>query len=342
MGPEGEQDGEHEGRARPDVSVVVVSYNTREFLSACLSSCAVDAGGPAVQFVVVDNASSDGSAERIAREHPEADLVRNAVNAGFAAACNQGFARARGRYVVMLNPDARLRPGALATAVARMDAQPGTGLAGARLVGEDGSPQPSARQFPSVLNTLLVLSGLADRHPRSRLFGRSNRTWAPADEPAEVDWVPGAFAIVRGDLLARLGGFDERFFFYYEEVDLCRRIRAEGFSVAYWPDIVVEHTGAGASQRRDGFDNQSLPSRLALWRMRSELLYFRKHHGLCSAWLVAACQHAFHRVRRLRAALHPGDPSRRAKAEVSQALQATLRRAWIETGGGRTSPPRPW
>jgi GT2 family glycosyltransferase len=329
------------GEPRPDVSVVVVSYQTREMLGACLRSCRHDAAALRVELVVVDNASSDGSPEMVARDFPDARLVRSGSNLGFAAACNRGLAVARGRHVVLLNPDARLQPGALATAVRRMDEQPRTGLAGARLLSADGAPQPSARMFPSVLNTLLFLTGLPDSRPHSRFFGRANRTWASPEQPAEVDWVPGAFSIVRADLLARLGGFDERFYFYFEEVDLCRRVRAAGYSVCYWPDVVVVHEGAGASRGRDGFRADVPPGRLAHWRMRSELLYFRKHHGAAGAWLAAASQNAFHRLRGLRNRLGR-DPARRGRAEVSAALVAAMHRAWRETRGGRECPPRPW
>ena len=120
-----------------------------------------------------------------------------------------------------------------------MEQDPAIGAAGGSLVSRDGSWQPSARMFPSPLNDLLAFTGMAARFPRSRFFGRFDRTWADSDKPCEVDWVPGAFTILKAEALARIGFFDPAFFLYYEEVDLCRRIRAAGYRIHYQPDIVV-------------------------------------------------------------------------------------------------------
>ena len=133
--------------------------------------------------------------------------------------------------------------------MAHMDANPTVGLCGGRLIGRDGALQPSARMFPNVTNDLFVLSGLAARYPHSRLFGRLDRTWANELEPAEVDWVPGAYAMARADALDAAGAFDPRFFLYYEEVDLCLRIKQKGYSIWYWPDISVIHLGGESSRQ---------------------------------------------------------------------------------------------
>jgi GT2 family glycosyltransferase len=265
----------------PDVSVVIVSFNTRDLLVECIETLIAEAGAVSYEIIVVDNASRDGSADRVAERFPQATLIRSATNLGFAAANNLGFKSARGRYLVLLNSDAFLEPGALERAVRYMDADPGIGLGGARLIGRDGEWQPSARMFPSLLIELLTLSGLAARFPRSRFFGRFDRTWADPMEPADVDWVPGAFSIVRRDLLARIGDFDEAFFLYYEEVDLCRRIRAAGLRIRYWPDVVVVHIGGESSRTHGDLDMSAAGkgAQLTLWRMRSGLLYYRKHHG---------------------------------------------------------------
>lgn len=324
----------------PDASVVIVSFNTRDVLRECLQTLAAQADGVRYEAIVVDNASRDGSADMVAREFPDAALLRSDVNLGFAAANNRGFAIARGRYVVLLNSDAFLHPGALPRALSHMEADPHAGLGGARLVGRDGSWQPSARAFPSCLNELLTISGLGARFPRSRFFGRFDRTWADADVAAPVDWVPGAFSIVPRDLLERVGYFDERFFLYYEEVDLCRRIRHAGRSVWYWPDVVVAHLG-GESSRTVGLTMSAAGAQLTLWRMRSELLYYRKHHGRLGASAAMRTEWLWHAAR---AARHgrSRDPRRRARAEWSRGIMALLDQAWRETDGGAVSPPRPW
>lgn len=326
----------------PDVSVVIVSFNTRDLLRECLLSLADQASGVRYETIVVDNASRDGSADMIAAEFPEVRLIRSPVNLGFAAANNRGFAIAQGRYIVLLNSDAFLRPGALPRAVAYMDSDPKIGLGGARLIGRDDSWQPSARLFPSPLNDLLALSGLAAKFPHSRFLGRVDRTWADPGEPAAVDWVPGAFSITRRSVLQQVGDFDEAFFLYYEEVDLCRRIKAAGYTVNYWPEVVVVHLGGESSKTIADLTLSSSGAQLTLWRLRSEYLYYRKQHGLFTAWRAMQIEKRWHQIRAGKNAVHRADPTRRAKAEESRAIVALIEQAWYETSGGRVSPPRPW
>lgn len=326
----------------PDASVIIVSFNTRDVLRDCLQSLYAAIGQRAVEVIVVENASRDGSADMVADEFPAVRLVRSEVNLGFAAANNVGFDLALGRYVILLNPDAQVERSAFAGAIERMDAAPEVGMAGGRLVDRDGRDQPSARCFPSLLNELLVISGLAARFPRSRLFGRFDRTWADPERPAAVDWVPGAFAIVRREALRAVGHFDERFFLYYEEVDLCRRIKAAGWQIWYWPEIVIRHLGGESSKTVENAEISSSGSQLVLWRMRSALLYYRKHHGRLGAWLLARLESGWHGLRRLKAIVAGGSPAVTAKAVESGRLIALMQRAWLETRGGAVSPPRPW
>lgn len=323
--------------SQPDVSVVVVSFNTHDVLRECLQTLAKEAGGVRYETIVVDNASRDASAEMVEREFPAAKLIRSGVNLGFAAANNRGFAIAQGRHVVLLNSDAFLRPGALPLAVERMDADPHIGLAGGRLVGRDDSWQPSARMFPSLINDLLSLSGLSAKYRHSRFFGRFDRTWADQNEAAEVDWVPGAFSIIPRRVLEEVGYFDENFFLYYEEVDLCRRIKAAGYSIWYWPDVVVVHLGGESSKTVKHLTMSSAGSQLTLWRMRSALLYYRKHHGRSGAWLAKQLEAGWHSLRARR-----NDQRDTFKAESSAAIVALMKQAWRETQGGLISPPRPW
>lgn len=329
-------------QASCEASVIIVSYNTREVLRACLLELQASIGERDVEVIVIDNHSRDWSADMVEGCFPDFRLVRSSTNLGFAAANNIGFQMARGRYVILLNPDALLRPGALEAALQHMDANPDVGLAGGMLLNGDGVPQPSARQFPSLLNEFLVLSGLAARFPRSRLFGRFDRTWADPKEATAVDWVPGAFAIIRRDALQEIGYFDERFFLYYEEVDLCRRFKAAGWCIWYWPDIVVPHLGGESSKTVEGVDFTSSGSQLVLWRMRSGLLYYRKHHGRLVAWLVARLEMLWQGLRHLKAALVGGWSGRSERDENALRTLRLMRRAWRETMGGAISPPRPW
>ncbi len=331
----------------PLVSVIIVSFNTREVLRQCLQHLDAEARSgfqapdSRLETVVVDNASRDGSAGMVERDFAHVRLIRSATNLGFGPANNLGFATARGRYLVLLNSDAFLKPGSLTLAIRHMQADHTVGAGGARLVGRDGDLQPSARMFPSLFNDALALTGLAARFPRSRLLGRADRTWADPSQPCEADWVPGAFAVLRRDLLDRIGAFDERFFLYYEEVDLFRRIKAAGSSVRYWPDVEVVHLGGESSRTVRRLAMQSSGAQLALWRMRSALIYYRKNHGPLTAWLSRGLEIGWHRVRALKNRAARGADAL-AKREESLALIALMRTAWSDTRGGRVSPPQPW
>ncbi|MGD0097340.1 MAG: glycosyltransferase family 2 protein [Terracidiphilus sp.] len=319
---------------------MIVSFNTRDVLRECLQSVFREATSLRVQVIVVDNASTDGSQAMIEVEFPDVLLIRSEVNLGFGPANNLGFSSASGRYLVLLNSDAFLTEGSLKRSTAHMDANPGAGLGGGRLTGRDGSWQPSARMFPTVFSDLLVLSGLAARFPRSRFFGRADRTWASPMEPAEVDWIPGAYAIVRTEILRSIGLFDPRFFLYYEEVDLCKRIKDAGYSIWYWPDIAVIHIGGESSRQVRSLQLSRTGAQLTLWRMRSMLLYYRKHHGL-SAWLAMAVETVWYWLRSLRRRWSM-DPNRRDGARADLHLISILSQAWRDTMGGRFSPAQPW
>lgn len=316
---------------------MIVSFNTRDVLRRCLNTLAAETQKLSVEVLVVDNASRDGSAEMVASDFPHVRLLQAGQNLGFAAANNLAFPVARGKYLVLLNSDAFLLPGALEKAILHMEHHSRTGLAGGRLIGEDGGWQPSARQFPSLLNDFMSFSGLAHHFRNSRFWGRADRTWADPLEETATDWVPGAFSIIRASVLEQLGGFDDSFFLYYEEVDLCRRIKAAGYAVRYLPEVVVVHLGGESSKSMENAVRSRVGAQLALWRLRSGYLYYRKHHGR-AAWRIMALEFGWHLMRMIR-----NRASRRPeKAAESQSMMALVRQAWRETQGGRYSPPKPW
>lgn len=322
----------------PDLSVLVVSYNSQPLIDGLLQHMAKELKGLRAELLIVDNASHDGTAAHVQQHHPWVRLIASESNLGFAAANNLAARAARGRFLLLLNPDALPEQGTVARGLALMLAHPEVGIAGARLLDESGQTQPSARMFPSPLQELLVLSGLAARYPRSRLCGHLDRSWADPDQAAVVDWVPGAFALMPRGLFASMGGFDERFFLYYEEVDLCRRVQAAGLKVMYWPELRVQHVGGASARTVSGATVSRSGSQLTLWRARSGLLYYRKHHGWLGAWLVNRLERSWHAIRRGRARLQ-GVAS---KAQESAQQCELLARAWNDTLGGRVAPPRPW
>ncbi len=323
-----------------DVSLIIVSFNTRDVLRDSLLSVEREKGDLLIEIFVVDNNSHDGSVEMVEAEFPHIRVLRSEVNLGFGAANNVAIELAQGRFVVLLNSDAFLHPNSLKIAVQNMKDHPEVGLAGGRLVGGDMAMQPSARMFPSIFSDFVVLTGLAARYPKSRFFGRFDRTWADLMQPAEVDWVPGAFSIIQAETLRRVGHFDPAFFLYSEEVDLCRRIRRAGYKIMYWPDIVVHHIGGESSRQIRTLEMSSTGAQLIRWRMRSTLLYYRKHHG-AAAWFAKMLELAFYRSAALRNDLSR-DPLRKDRADQNRNLARLLLLAWEDTKGGRISPPRPW
>jgi GT2 family glycosyltransferase len=325
---------------RFEVSLIIVSFNTRDVLRESLQSVEREQGNLSLEIFVVDNNSRDGSAEMVEAEFPQVRVLRSQVNLGFGAANNLALELAQGRFVVLLNSDAFLCGNALHLSIQHMNESPNVGLAGGRLVGRDLSLQPSARMFPTIFSDFLVLSGLADKFPKSRFFGRFDRTWADPMQPAEVDWVPGAFSIIRAGALRKVGFFDPDFFLYSEEVDLCRRIQDAGYKIMYWPDILVIHIGGESSRQTGPMEMSSTGAQLVRWRMRSTLLYYRKHHG-AGAWMAKMLELAFYKFASLRNALST-DQLRKERVGQSRNHIRLLHQAWEDTQGGRVSPPRPW
>ncbi len=248
---------------RPRISAVVVSYNTRALLRDALASLAPLAE---LEIVVVDNASTDGSAAMVAREFPAARLIQSTTNGGFAAGVNLGVQASRGAYLLLLNPDARLPGDALGQLAGLLDARPGAAAAGAALAFGDGRPQASAFRFPGLAQLVLDLFPVR-RLQATRLNGR----YAPASRSIQVDHPLGACMLVRRSAWDDVGPFDEGYFMYVEEVDWCRRARARGWEVWHVPGAVaVHHGGQATRQQADAMFAQ-------LWRSR--LRYYERYHG---------------------------------------------------------------
>ncbi len=323
-----------------EVSIIVVSYNTRELLHECILSSLDETRTIPAEIFVVDNGSTDGSIEMIEQQFPQVKLTKSSVNLGFGVANNIALEQARGRYIILLNSDAFFTPGSLQRSIEHMDETPNCGLGGALLQGRHGEWQPSAKSFHSLVGDFIVLTGLADKFPKSQLFGRASRTCADESKPASVDWVPGAFAIIRPSALQQIGLFDPRFFLYYEEVDLCLRIKQAGMEIWYWPDILIIHLGGQSSRKVNQLEFSSRSAQVILWRMRSTLLYYRKHHGW-KAWAAMATEKVLYSITVLRNRFSQV-PERRDRERHYRTMLKLMDQAWNDTEGGRVSPPTPW
>ncbi len=221
------------------LSVIVVSWNTRDILRACLA--AVCRHLPGQELVVIDNASQDGSAEMVAQDFPLARLLRNDSNLGFGQAANQGMAAARGDLLLLLNSDALLQDGSLLTLAERLASDATLGVVGPRIDLEGGRLQSSARRFPSVGRLLLSELWLHRFFARTRAADLLLAHHWPHDAEREADWLVGACLLLRREVFEQTGGFDPGIFMYGEEVEWCHRIRAAGWRILFCPEARVLH-----------------------------------------------------------------------------------------------------
>ena len=266
-----------------DASVVIVSYNTRDLLRDCLTSVLAGGGDLRVETFVVDNASRDGSADMVAKEFPAVQLVRNPDNPGFAAANNRALRQTAGRYVALLNPDTVLSASALPELVRFMDATPAAGYCGPRLLNGDGTHQPSARRFPTVLSGAFAMLRLGHHRPRSR--HTLDLHLVHGDRSAfRTGWLTGACLVVRAETVRQLGNLDEGFFMYFEETDWCRRMASAGWEGWYVPSAEVVHLG-GASVGLNTSDAPFFGNHPAYW-VTSRRRYMHRHFG-AAAMLVS-------------------------------------------------------
>ncbi len=234
---------------KPLLSVLIVNWNTRELLKACLQSLRRYPLSEPMEVWVLDNASHDGSAEMVRSGFPEVHLVASERNLGYAAGNNLLLQKARGEYLLLLNPDTEVTEGALDTAVQYMREGPDIAALGAKLIHPDGRVQRSVRGFPEPEAVLWEYLGLARLFPRSRRFGAYRMTWFTYDHIAEVDQPMGTFLMLSRRAVQAVGLMDERFPIFFNEVDWCYRAKQKGLKIVFHPGVVIIHHG-GASTRQ--------------------------------------------------------------------------------------------
>jgi GT2 family glycosyltransferase len=257
-----------------NLSIVIVSWNTCDLLVQCLESIIADAAEltcPEIEILVVDNASIDETVEVIQQQFPWIHLIENNQNVGFAQANNQAIHESKGNYVLLLNPDTELKPGALQTMLDFMEKAPKVGMVGARLLNEDGSLQTSCYPVPTLIREWWRLFHLDFLHP----YGTYHMADWSLTEPRQVDTLLGACLLIRRQVLDEVGLLDEGYFMYSEEIDLCYRINQAGWPIYWVPEAQIVHYG--------GQSTQQAPTKMFLNLYGSKLRYFRKHYGRSSA-----------------------------------------------------------
>lgn len=269
--------GDQPGRT-PDLSVIILSWNACNDLRNCLQSIVDHPAEAHIEVVVADNASSDDSRDMVRAEHPWARLIVHERNLGFGAGNNAAVPYTSGRHVLFLNSDTLVEPGAFDTLVSFADANPDVGAIGPKLLNADGSLQYSCRHFPN------LGTGFFRNTPLGRLFPANRfstdylmKDWDHASV-RDVDWLSGAALMVPRHVLERTGGFDEDFYFYCEDVDLCWRIHELGLRVTYVPDAVIYHIIGRSSDK--------VPARMTYEFHKSMYLFYRKHYAAKTPLLI--------------------------------------------------------
>jgi GT2 family glycosyltransferase len=309
--------------AAPRVSVIIVSWNTRDLTLRCLDSLEAAFGDEPVEIVVVDNASADGSASAIAERHPDVGLLRNTDNVGFARGVNAGLREVAGDYVVLLNSDAELLPGAVQHLIRHLDQHPEVGMAGGRQVDEQGRFVPAAHRFPCLWHDLATAPGIHQlgslllRRPNSRLARRVFIT-----EERDVDWVSGAFVACRRSAVDAVGPLPEEFFVYGEDVEWCWRFHELGWRITYAGGPGIVHHGGRSADQLAGDDR---------WlRVLDALYVFARQHRRGASWRAGwVARSAFLWLRVLRRTAG----GRRAPDPEVAVLAQAARRCWSQATG---------
>jgi GT2 family glycosyltransferase len=256
-----------------DVSIIIVNWNTRDILRDSLRSIHDQTAKGCYEIIVVDNASSDGSAAMIRHEFPDVRLIANDTNRGYGAAANQGIKIAAGRYVLILNSDIIICDGAVDKTVKYADTHQNAAIVTCQVWQSSNEVQMTCFRFPSVLSAIFSVTGLSKVFKYNRFFGREWMLWWGRNSEQEVDVASGMFLLVRREAMDKVGIMDETFFMYYEETDWCRRFADAGWKILFWPGAKVLHIHGGSQSSQ-----QKAAEMFALQR-KSMLLYFRKHHS---------------------------------------------------------------
>lgn len=256
-----------------DLTISIVNWNTRGELRECLDGVCSQESPPTREVVVVDNGSTDGSADMVRGHFGDcATLIANAGNMGFGAAHNQAIRQSHGRYVLLLNPDSYLVGNdVLKHLIAYMDANADIGILGPRILNPDGTLQFSARRFPPIFAGVFRHTYLGRLFPKNRFVRGYLMADESHDQVMDVDWLSGCAMLLRREALDQIGMFDERFFMYCEDVDLCKRAHDAGWRVVYYPEVEVSHRIGAASDKN--------PIAMIKQHHRSMLLYFLKYNA---------------------------------------------------------------
>jgi GT2 family glycosyltransferase len=262
-----------------DVSIIIVNWNTVDILRGCLFSVYLQTHDISYELIVIDNASSDGSAEMVKQEFPQVTLIANSKNRGFAAANNQGMQIAIGCYVLLLNPDTIILDGAIQKSVAFADKHPDIGVLGCQVWLNENEIQKTCFSFPTLWTALVQEIGLLHMFPQSRIFGRTNYGWWDRKSEMDVDVVSGMFMLVRQEAIQEIGLMDEAYFVYAEETDWCFRFQKAGWRCVFSPIAKIIHLDGGSKS------TALIKNKMFVQMQKSILIFHLKQQGRWS-WIA--------------------------------------------------------
>jgi len=305
--------------ASMDISVVIVGWNARHYLELCLESLAAAPPRRSMEALVVDNASTDGSAEMIEARFPWVKLIKSTENLGFSKGNNLAIRQCQGRYIALVNPDVIVFPGCLDALADFLDENPKVGNVGPRVFNPDMSQQSTCRRFPTLWNNFCSAAGLATKFTKSRIFAGEHMWFFAHDRTLAVDVIVGCFSMIRRETFDVVGLLDENLFMYGDDVDWCRRCWNAGWQVVFYP-------GARAIHDR-GKITAPYPVRFAVAQQKSVLYYWTKHHSVFGVLGIRSIM-LFHHVLRYTVAVLSGltGSERRAQSEVRKKVSGACLR----------------
>jgi len=269
-----------------DVSIIIVNWNTRDILRGCLRSVYTQTQDIKFEVIVVDNASSDNSAEMVTQEFPQVTLIANAENRGFAKANNQGMRIASGRYVLLVNPDTIVLEGAIQKTVSFADKYSDIGVLGCQVWLNEKDIQQTCFSFPSIFGLIMQEAGLRGLFPQSRFFSRVKYGWWDRTTQMDVDVVSGMYMLVRREAIEQVGLMDEDYFVYAEETDWCYRFWKAGWRCVFTPEARIIHLDGGSKS------TAQISVRMFVQHQKSLLIFYKKQRGRAT-WVIAKMCYIF-------------------------------------------------
>ncbi len=270
-------------------SIVIVGWNAKRYLEMCLDSLRKHPPRRSIEILVVDNASTDGTAEMIESRYPEVKLIKSSVNLGFTKGNNVAIRQARGRYIALVNADVVVFEGCMDRLADYLDEHPEVGSVGPQVLNDDQTIQSSCRRFPTLWNNMCDAFGVATKFKGSKFLAGEHMFYFAYDRTTPVDVLVGCFFVVRRETFENVGLLDENLFIYAEEVDWCRRARNKGWDIVFYPGAQAIHFG--------GKTTAKFPVRFAVIQQRSILYFWKKHHGFLGVLGIRAIMFAHHLLR---------------------------------------------